>query len=337
MNRRAGWGFRAGGALLLGLGLATLLAPWLAPNDPERIFTDRNYAPPSRVHVRDERGFRAPFIYRQTLVDRGARRYEDDRTQAIPLRLFSGGRLISVEGDSPLLLLGADELGRDVFARLVHGARLTLGVAFAGVIGAIVIGAWVGAIAGTVGGWLESAIMFLADYLLVLPGAYLVLVLRGLLPERLSTAQVFALMAALFAFAGWPLVARGVRAIVAGERHREYAEAARSNGAGPMRLARQLLPAARGFIAVQVMLLVPALVLAEVTISFLGLGFGTDVSWGSMLQSASSILALREAPWLLAPAAALFLLTLGCQLLAGHRGAANVLQLASVDRTASHR
>jgi peptide/nickel transport system permease protein len=337
VNRRAGWGIRGGGALLLAIGVATLLAPWLAPNDPERIFEDRAYAPPTRVHLRDEHGFRAPFIYRRRLVDRLAKAYEEDRASAIPLRFLSGGRLISVDGETPLLLLGADDLGRDVFARLVHGARLSIGVAVAGVIGAIVIGAGIGAIAGSVGGWLESILMFLADYLIVLPGAYLVLVLRGVLPEVLSTAELFAIMSALFALAAWPPVARGVRAVVAGERHREYAEAARSIGVGSLRLARQLLPAAHGFVAVQVMLLVPALVLAEVTISFLGLGFRTDVSWGSMLSSAGSIPVMRDAPWMLAPAAALFLLTLGCQLLAGTRGSASVLQLAGVDRTPPRR
>ncbi|HET9371383.1 MAG TPA: ABC transporter permease [Vicinamibacterales bacterium] len=337
MTSRGSWGVRAGRALLLVLGVATLLAPWLAPNDPDRSFADRTYAPPTKVHLRDAHGWRAPFIYRQTLVDRGNKEYAEDRTVAVPLRFLSGGRLVTVEGGTPLLLLGGDDLGRDVFARLVHGARLSIGVALAGVVGAVLIGAWVGALAGSVGGWLESTLMFVADYLIVLPAAYLVLVLRGVLPEVLSTAEVFALMAALFALAGWPLVARGVRAIVASERDREYAEAARSLGVGSIRLARQLLPAAGGFIAVQVMLLVPALVLAEVTISFLGLGFTANVSWGTMLRTAGSIPMMRDAPWMLAPAAALFVLTLGCQLLAGKRGSATVLQLASVDRTSTRR
>jgi hypothetical protein len=132
--------------------------------------------------------------------------------------------------------------------------------------------------------------MLAADFLLALPGAYLVLVLRGVLPPVLETGEVFVLIAALFALSAWPHAARGVRAIVASERARDYALAARAAGAGPWRLAtRHLLPAARGFLAVEVVLLVPALLVAEATVSYLGLGFSdTQASWGTMMQDAAT-------------------------------------------------
>ena len=152
--------------------------------------------------------------------------------------------------------------------------------------------------------------------------------LRGVLPQVLSTAEVFAIMSVLFAVAAWPHVARGVRAIVAVERTREYADAARAAGAGPVRLVRHLLPAARGFLAVEIVLLVPALLVAEATVSYLGLGFPKPgASWGTMLQDAANVRVMAEAPWMLAPAAALFLVVLGVQLLGSTRASATVLRL----------
>ena len=120
----------------------------------------------------------------------------------------------------------------------------------------------------------------------------------------------------LFALTAWPHAARGVRAVVALERRRDYAEAARASGAGPVRLMRQLLPAARGFLSVEIILLVPAMLIAEATVSYLGLGFpGSSASWGTLLQDAANVQVLREAPWILAPAVSLFLVTLGLHLL----------------------
>src|SRR5262249_49373268 len=161
------------------------------------------------------------------------------------------------------LLLGADALGRDIFSRLLYGARLSLGVTFAGALAALAIGALLGALAATVGGLVDLSLMATADFILVLPAIYLVLVLRAVLPAVLSTTQVFWTMGLLFAIAGWPHVARGVRAIVATEGARDYAEAARAAGAGPLRITRQLLPAAAGFLLVELVLLVPALLVAE--------------------------------------------------------------------------
>lgn len=330
MNGRRAWHpARATGAAILAVAaIVALLAPLLAPNPPDAQFRGYGYAPPMRMHVRDAAGFRAPFVrplVRESLIERRYR--EGDR--AVPVDVFARGQLLSIAPeDGPLLLLGADDRGRDIFSRLLHGARLSLGVTFAGVLGALLIGAAAGGLAGGLGGRTESLLMLAADFVIVLPGAYLVLVLRGALPHVLGWAEVFALMAVLFAIAGWPHVARGVRAIVAAERNRDYADAARAMGAGPLRLVRHLLPAASGFLAVQTVLLVPALLVAEVTISFLGLGFPEpNASWGTMLRDTNNARLVTDAPWLLAPAAALFVVVLGVQLAAGPRATATVLQL----------
>jgi len=310
---------RAGVGLLGFVAVAALCAPVLAPNPPDVPFPDRAYAPPMHVHVLAAGGLHAPFIFAQTLHDRLMREYRDDASVRHTLHWFSRGRLVSLgDDDGPLLLLGADALGRDVFARLLYGARVSLGVAALGVAGALARGTAAGGLAGSLGGAVDLALMWMADLVVVLPGAYLVLVLRGALPLRLSTGAVFWLMAALFAASAWPHVARGVRAIVAAERARDYAEAARAAGAGPLRLIGHLLPAARGFLGVETVLLLPSLLVAEATISVLGLGFpGPSPSWGGMLQEATNVSVLAGAPWLLAPAAALCVVALAVHLAAG--------------------
>jgi len=312
-------GRRVGIGLLAGVALVAVLAPVIAPNAPGTQFPDRAYAPPTRLHVHDADGFHAPFIFRQQLHDRLMRAYRDDPATRVTLAWFARGRLLSVDAaGGPLLILGADSLGRDIFARLLFGARLSLGVAWLGVAGALFAGALAGGMAGSLGGPADAALMAVADFVLVLPGTYLVLVLRGVLPLTLSTSAVFWLMALLFAVSAWPHVARGVRAIVATERAKDYAEAARAVGAGPIRQLFHVLPAARGFLAVEMVLLLPALLVAEATISVLGLGFpGPTPSWGAMLQEAANVSVLAGAPWVLAPAAALFVVALGVHLAAG--------------------
>lgn len=306
------------GLFLLGAIAATLAAPWLAPHDPWAQFADRGYAPPMRVHVRDADGWHAPFVYRQHLRDRVAREFVEDRSLRVPLRWFRDGRLVSIDAaHGPLLWLGADGLGRDVWARLLHGARLSLGVALAGALGALAIGALLGAIAGMTRGLVDTAITAVADFVVVLPAIYLVLVLRTTMPLVLDSPVVFMVMAGLFTVAGWPHVARGVRAIVATERQRDYAEAARAIGAGRLRLLGHLVPATYGFLRTELVLLVPAFLVAESTISFLGLGFPEpEPSWGLMLQDASSISAMQMAPWMLSPALALFAGVLALQRIA---------------------
>lgn len=318
------------GGLLLGLvGLLAAFANVLSPNSPTEQFADRAYAPPMRIRVWDGSSLRAPFVHPLVLEDRLSRTYRRDETTPAPIRWFRNGRLLSIDpAHGPLLLLGGDTLGRDLLARLLAGARLSLGVTLIGLAGALVIGAAVGGLAGAFGGRVDLLLMLVADFVLVLPAAYVVLVLRGVLPLVLSTGQVFVLMAALFALAAWPHVARGVRAIVATERQRDYAEAARAAGAGPLRLLGQLLPAARGFAAVEALLLVPALLVAEATVSFLGLGFAEPrASWGTLLQDAGNIRVMSEAPWMLAPAAAMFVVVLGVQLIGRARAPRTVLLL----------
>lgn len=309
---------RAAAGLVLAFVVLAAFAPWIAPNDPEQMFTDRAYAPPMRLHIRDAEGWRWPFVYRQTLVDRMSRTYAEESNHKASLQWFASGRLVSIDSaDGPLLPCGADALGRDLCARLIFGARLSLGVALIGAFGALLLGAFLGAVAGVAGGRLETIVMGVADFVLVLPVVYLVIVLRATRPLVIETAEVFILMAALFASAAWPDVARGVRAIVASERTRDYAAAARAAGAGPFRLIGHLLPAAYGFLRIEFVLLIPALLVAESSLSFVGFGFeGSIPSWGGLLKEGETLTAMYSAPWLLLPAGALFVTVLALQTVA---------------------
>ena len=294
-------------------------APLFATNPPRSQFADLAYAPPSLPRIVDAEGrLRRPFVYPLRLADRLERRFEADRSRRIPLQWLTHGRLVAADpAGPPWLPLGGDALGRDVYSRLLFGARLSLGVATAAALGALLLGAFVGAAAGYAGGRLETMLMALTDFVIVLPAIYVVLALRAALPLVLTAEQVFAATATVFAVAGWPFAARGVRAIVAVERRREYAESARAAGAGSSRiLLRHLLPAAAGFLLVQGGLLLPAFVLAEATLSYVGLGFAEPAaSWGGLLRDAGG--AFTDAPWLLAPAGAIALTMFGLQLLAG--------------------
>jgi peptide/nickel transport system permease protein len=307
------------GAIVLAVvAVAALAAPWLAPHPPERQHRQFPHAPPMPPRVVDEEGrWRAPFVHPVRLVDRLAREYEMDRGRRVPLRVLHEGRLVTAEAGSGWFPLGTDALGRDILSRLLAGARVSLGAALAACLGALAIGALAGAIAGYAGGLTDEVVMRLAELVVVLPVIYLVLVFRAAMPLVLPPMAIFLLLAGVLALAGWPQVARGVRGIVAGERTREYAEAARALGASPVRIVlRHLLPAARPFLGTQLLLLLPAFILAEATLSFVGLGFDAPLaSWGTMLQEAANIRALADTPWVLAPAAAIAVVVFGINLL----------------------
>lgn len=311
---------RAFGFAVLALAVAgALAAPILAPHAIDQSFPGFLNAPPSRVHVVDDAGaWHAPFIYRWTLVNQLEQRYAEDRSARVPLDWFVGGHLVTSPDDTnaPLLLLGSDSFGRDVFSRLLSGARVSLGLASVAALGAVLLGGFVGGIAGYAGGGVDEVLMRASDFVLVLPAMYVALALRSVLPPVLSASTVFVMLTLIFAVVGAPFIARGVRAIVRTESRLDYAAAARSLGAGHLRLlVRHLLPAARGFVGVELTVLIPAFIVAEATLSFVGLGFPDPVaSWGTMLHDASNVRVFADFPWLLSPAIAMFFVVFGLNL-----------------------
>ena len=297
---------RRAAILIAVLAGVAVVAPALAPYDSGRAFRDFLHAPPMRLHF--DGGLVAhPLV----LANRLEQRYVADQSRTVPLPWFGAS-------DTPVFLLGADDFGRDVLSRLLHGARTSIGLALVATLGAVMIGAMAGAFAGYRGGWIDEGVMRLADFVLVLPVIYVVLVLRAVLPLVLPPLIVFQLVSAIFIAVGWPFVAKGVRAIVVVERQREYVLAARSLGASHRRIVvRHLLPACTGHLIVQATLLLPAFILAEATLSFVGLGFPDPVaSWGTMLAGAGNYNAIARFPWTLAPAFAIFAIVLATNLIA---------------------
>ena len=251
-------------------------------------------------------GLRVYPLRRESLLEE---RFSEDRTRTVALPW-------SAMRTEPVFLLGADKSSRDVFSRLLVGARISLGVGLVSVLLAAALGALLGGWAASRGGWIDEAVMRVSDFVLVLPVLYVVLLLRAVLPLVLSPTKVFLLMAGIFPLVGWPFVARGVRAIVAREREREYVLAARSLGASRARILwRHLLPACFGHIAVQASLLLPAFILAEAALSYVGLGFPDTVpTWGTMLRDAADVNELSRFPWTVTPAIAIFVVTLATNL-----------------------
>jgi peptide/nickel transport system permease protein len=301
--------------LLVALTLVALAGPWLSPYDPGDAHRDFLFAPPMPPRVVSDSGLHAPFVYPVVLADRLSQRYEEDRARRLPLPWFTTEATErtatedteKTEG-SPVFLLGADSFGRDVLSRVLHGARRSIGLALAATLGALLIGSLVGGFAGYRGGLIDESVMRVADFVLVLPVIYVVLVLRSVMPLVLPPATIFLLMTGIFALVGWPFVARGVRGITSAERDREYVLAAQSLGASHARVfLRHVLPACAGYLLVQATLLLPAFILAEATLSYVGLGFPEDLpTWGTMLADAADLNVITRFPWMLTPAAAIF-------------------------------
>jgi peptide/nickel transport system permease protein len=215
-------------------------------------------------------------------------------------------------------LLGTDRLGRDRFSQLLAAARFSLSVGPLGTLLAAALGVLVGCLAGYAGRKTDAVLMRAADAMLALPELVLILAARAALPLELPPARAAAFLVVVFVVVGWAEMARLVRGLVLELRGREYVTAARALGMTEGRvLFRHVLPNAARAILVQLSLMLPAFLLAETALSYLGVGVQEpEVSWGTMLAEASDLARLREQPLvLLAPAFAIFLFVLAVRLL----------------------
>lgn len=218
--------------------------------------------------------------------------------------------------------LGTDDLGRDILLRLLHGARVSLAVGLAAALAATLLGTAAGLLAAWRGGWVDAALMRLADALLALPALPLLVILAALdpaaigLPRGEATADIIRI-AALLALFGWVGVARLVRAAALSVLARDHIRAARALGVPEARiLRRHLLPQLAAPVAIATALAVGAAILAESTLSFLGLGIAPPAaSWGNMLANAQE-LAFQAPLAALWPGLAILLAVLGCTLVA---------------------
>jgi len=319
------------GRVLLGLlglvYLSTIVAGFIAPVDPATQNRDFPFAPPTRLHFVDaERGvYLRPFVYRLTPDAGTFGEYAEDRSRIYPVRFLVRGAPYRVIGlfasdlhlfgtDSPsgLFLMGSDSFGRDQFSRFLHGGQISL---FAGLLGAALslgVGVVLGGLAGFYGTWIDQAIMRTAEIFLAVPWFYLLFAVRMALPLEMPPAQAFLMVLAVIGLAGWSRPALLVRGVVLSAKQRDYVVAARGLGATDAHLLRRhVLPQVMGIALTQAALLAPQYTLAEVTLSFFGLGVSEPVpSWGNMLATLQRYDVLSSYWWMFVPGIALILVFL---------------------------
>ena len=239
----------------------------------------------------------------------------------------SDGAAVGVQRLQPsFYLLGADKYGRDVYSRIVYGARVSLSVGLVAIVVTFVLGVIIGGISGYVGGTVDLIIQRIIEILQSLPRLPLWMALGAAVPPDWSPLKTYFGITILLALLGWTGLARVVRGKFLSLREEDYAVAARLLGASHGRIIfRHLLPGFTSHIIVSLTLRVPTMVLGETSLSFLGLGLREPVvSWGVLLQDCLNIQVVADYPWMLMPAIFLIVLVLGCNFLGdGLRDAAD--------------
>ena len=321
---------------------AMLFAEFLAPYEPTTTFRFHTPHRPSIDWHSPELGF-GPQVQRRALVDDVSRRYARIRGEHYRVRLLVRGpeyRLWGLlpmrvhlfgtvapyvdEQDGgelwrhgrqayPVFLLGSDHLGRDILSRILYGSRISLTIGFIGISISLTLAIVLGGLAGFYGGATDWTIMRLSEFFILIPGLYMILFLRSVLSYELDSGQSFVIITAILAFVGWPGTARLIRGMVHSIKTEDFVAAARLQGIPPLVIiVTQIIPQMASILIVSVALGIPAFILGETTLSYLGLGI-TDpaVSWGSMLdRNVTSLGNLRSFPWFLYPGLALLITTL---------------------------
>jgi peptide/nickel transport system permease protein len=327
-----------GACLIMFFCLTAVFADLLAPYHYSSLSRREPFAPPTTIRFRDAQGrwHARPFIYARRLVDPVTLRYEEITDRAYPLEIFAPGysyeflwlfptdlHLFGTSAEAGVeaprvYLLGADKFGRDRLSRLLMATRYSLLIGPIGALLACALGVLIGGVAGYVRGWTDVVLMRAADVMLALPTLVLILAMRATFPPGLPPADAIKLLLILFVMLGWAEMARLARGLTMDLRQREYVTAAVSLGCSPARvIVRHILPAATLSLAAQALLILPAFLLAETALSFLGVGMQEpEASWGSLLTAVDRSLFKRgHALAELSPALAIMIFVLGARLL----------------------
>lgn len=325
------------------LALCAVFAEQVAPYDPFKVSRLRTLAPPTPIHLFHEGQFVGPFVYgltRERDAETARVLYQTDTEAVFPIQFFFSGDEYSFFGlfntdihlfgvddrREQINLLGTDDLGRDVFSRLMHGARVTLSDGLIGVFFAFVLGLTLGSISGYFGGWIDSSIQRLMEFIRSIPTIPLWMGLAAALPIAWDPIFVYVLITLILALIGWTHLARVVRGQFFAIRNEDYVLAARLAGASEYRIiTKHMLPSMTSYIIAALTLAVPEMILGETALSFLGLGLRPPVvSWGVLLQDAQNLRSISMAPWLLSPGIAVVVTVLAFNFLGdGLRDAAD--------------
>jgi peptide/nickel transport system permease protein len=310
--------------IVLAFYLVAVLAEFLAPADPADYSPRYTYAPPQGIHLvsvdADGAWSFGPFVngYKSTIDQKAMRRtFAIDPEVKIPLQFFAPSKPYKLAGfiplsvklfgvsdaKAPLYILGADRLGRDLLSRLIHGTRISLSIGLAGVTLSLFFGIIIGGFSGYYGGWFDSVVMRVIEFIRSMPTIPLWLGLAAALPRDWSALQTYFAITVILSLIGWTELARVVRGRFLSLRTEDFVTAAQLDGASDWRIIiRHMVPSFMSHIIAAATLAIPGMILAETALSFLGLGLQAPiVSWGTLLQDAQNIRALASAPWLLTP------------------------------------
>ncbi|WP_159621417.1 ABC transporter permease [Ruania rhizosphaerae] len=328
------WRFRSHRLAMIGLaGLiifysVALFAPFLAPYSSSTFDSDYIYAPPQQLHLVSD-GDWGLHVYGYELEqdpDTFALTHTENPDDRIDLGFFVQGDPYTVIGpvtwdrhligptdaEDPVYLLGADRLGRDLFSMIIHGTRISMTIGLVGVALAFGLGVTLGGISGYVGGRTDTLIQRAVEFFMSLPTLPLWLGLAAALPRDWGTTQRYFAITIILALVAWTDLARVVRGRFLSLRTEEFVVSARLDGARGRRVIfRHMLPSFSSHLIASLTLSIPAMILAETSLSFLGLGLrAPTISWGVLLEQAQNFRVLQDAPWLLLPGLAVVLAVL---------------------------
>ncbi|MEK1892407.1 MAG: ABC transporter permease [Rhizobium sp.] len=310
------------GTIILFLYLIGLFAEFLAPSLPATSRPQFTYAPPqgfsffvTKPDGSSEFNFHVKGY--KVEIDKVAlrRTFVVDDTKIVPIGFFVKGQAYSLWGlipmnrhfigpinpSDPMYLLGADRLGRDVLSRLIYGTRISMSIGLVGVAMSLVLGVVLGSVSGFYGGWVDTLIQRIIEVVSAMPTIPLWLGLAAAIPLTWSPVNVYFVITIIVSLLGWTSLAREVRGRFLALRSEDFVTAAKLDGSSETRLIfRHILPSLTSHILAVVTLAVPTMIVAETSLSFLGIGLKPPVvSWGVLLQDAQNIRTVATAPWLL--------------------------------------
>jgi peptide/nickel transport system permease protein len=345
------WRFRkhklavVSGIIVLVFYAVAAFADFIAYAEPFDTEASRSYIPPQPIHWFDAQGHFHPQVY----ALKGKRdlrtfklSYAPDPSEPRDLALFAHGFRYRLFGLFPtdihllgvsngratdaLFLFGTDQLGRDVFSRLVLATRTSLTIGLVGVTLSLVLGVLLGGISGLLGGWVDTIVQRIIEILRSIPTIPLWMGLAAAIPTSWSPEQVYFAITVIISLIGWTELARVVRGRFLALREEDFITAAVLAGASHMRIIfKHMVPSFLSHIIAAISLALPAMIISETTLSFLGLGLRPPaISWGVMLQDAQNLETLALAPWLLVAAVPVIIVILAFNFLGdGLRDAAD--------------